>query len=114
MSVAKAKPFNDQEFEPRFMYGDMASVSEVTGAQSGTELGTGFVRFRNARIPWTVQYDEVLLVIEGSVTIHIEDELIEAKAKDAVWLPKGTKLTYVSESALVFYAIHPANWSESQ
>lgn len=104
--------FGDLKFTPRFAYGEQAEVVEVTGTGDGTVLGTGFARFREAEIPWTVQYDEVILVLEGSVTIRTPDGDIDAGPRDSIWLPKGTDLTYIADNALVFYAIHPANWSE--
>ena len=104
--------FDDLDFAPRFAYGDQAAVTEVTGAGDGTQLGTGLARFTKAEIPWTVQYDEVILVIEGELTVRTEAGDLKAGPRDCIWLPKGTKLLYVSESALVFYAIHPSNWSE--
>ncbi len=106
--------FDQLGFAPRFAYGEMAAVAEVTGSSDNTALGTGFGRFKNAEIPWTVKYDEVLLVIEGSVTVRTASGDLEAGPCDCVWLPRGTDLTYISESALVFYAIHPNNWSEDE
>ena len=102
----------DRQFAPRFAYGDMAGIAEVSGTGQGTKLGTGFARFRNAKIPWTVQYDEVLLVLEGHVTVRTESADLEAGPQDCIWLPTGTSLTYLAEDALVFYAIEPANWAE--
>ena len=118
MSVAeKTAPrpisFRDLAFVPRFAYGDQAEIAEITGTEDGTLLGTGFARFRNASIPWTVRYDEVLLVIEGKVTVCTDDGDLVAGPLDSIWLPKGTELRYESESALVFYAIHPGNWAEA-
>lgn len=113
----KAKPqvigFKSQSFKPRFEYGEMAEVTEVTGTSFGTKLGTGFARFRNAEIPWTVRYDEVILVLEGEFTVRNSEGEHTARAKDCIWLPTGTELTYVASNALVFYAIEPADWSES-
>lgn len=106
------RPFAECVFQPRFAYGEQAEVAEVTGTGDGTVLGTGFARFRHARIPWTVQYDEVVLVIEGRLEVITEKATLTAGPKDSLWLPKGTKLTYVSEDALVFYAIHPVNWQD--
>ena len=103
-------PFAGQDFVPRFEYGAMAQIAEVTGSGHGTQLGTGFARFTDAEIPWTVQYDEVLLVLEGEVTVRTATGDQTAGPKDCIWLPNGTKLTYISKSALVFYAIHPADW----
>lgn len=103
-----------RSFSPRFSYGEMAEVSEVTGSGHGTKLGTGFARFFKAEIPWTVQYDEVVLVLDGHVTVRTSDREFEAGPRDCIWLPAGTALTYVAEEALVFYAIEPADWADKQ
>ncbi|MEL7258897.1 MAG: ethanolamine utilization protein EutQ [Pseudomonadota bacterium] len=109
---AKVARFAELPFTPRFEYGEMAQVTEVTSHTMGTRLGSGFGRFTNAEIPWTVQYDEVLLVLEGSLTVRTQTGNLTAGPKDSIWLPTGTELTYVAESALVFYAIEPSNWAE--
>ena len=105
-------PFNKLGFLPRFEYGHQAQIAEVTGRAQGTVLGSGFARFSDAKIPCTIKYDEVLLVLEGQVTIETSDGDLVAGPQDCIWLPAGTELTYLSESALVFFAIHPANWAE--
>ena len=105
-------PFKDLTFAPRFEFGDMAQVTEVTGTSLGSRLGSGFGHFENAEIPWTVQYDEVLLVLEGQLKVRLKDSDMSAGPRDCVWLPKGTSVTYIAEDALVFYAIEPANWAQ--
>ena len=116
-TAAKTAPrrvaFGDLRFDPRFEYGDQAQIAEVTGSGDGTVLGTGFARFSKASIPWTVRYDEVLLVIEGEVTLHTAEGAFVAGPKDCIWLPAGTALRYESEDALLFYAIHPSNWADA-
>ncbi|MEO1140359.1 MAG: ethanolamine utilization protein EutQ [Pseudomonadota bacterium] len=109
---AQVMPFAKQAFAPRFEYGEMAQVTEVTGTSIGTRLGTGFGRFTNAHIPWTVEYDEVLLVLDGRLTVRTTEGDLTAGPQDCVWLPTGTDVTYIAENTLVFYAIEPANWSQ--
>ena len=111
---ARVVKLEDLEFSPRFEYGHMAKVTEVVGAQDGSLLGTGFGRFTDAEIPWTVQYDEVLLVLEGEVTVRTKTGDLTAGPRDCVWLPSGTELTYIAKNALVFYAIQPTNWAEGK
>lgn len=111
-SKAGVARFAELMFAPRFEYGEMAQVTEVTSHTIGTRLGTGFGRFTNAEIPWTVQYDEVLLVLEGELTVRTDEGDLTAGPKDCIWLPTGTALTYSARSALVFYAIEPSNWVE--
>jgi ethanolamine utilization protein EutQ len=105
--------FDALSFAPRFEHGAQASIAIVTGAQDATALGTGFARLSGADFAWTVRYDEVLLVLEGELTVRTDECDLVAKPHDCIWLPKGTELRYVAEEALVFFAIHPANWAET-
>ena len=109
-SPPKAIRFKDIKFAPRFEYGDVCKIGVVCGGDLGTELGTGFARMTGARIPWTVKYDEVLTVIEGSLKVHAGGKVHELRARDSMWIPNGTALVYEAEDALVHYAIHPVNF----
>lgn len=104
----------EQVFAPRFAYGEMAEASQVCGSGDGTALGTGYARMTNAEIPWTTRYDEVVLVLEGSLKIETDAQTLSAGPQDCIWLPAGTELVYRTASALVFYAIHPADWAERE
>jgi len=111
-SPARVVTRSDLTFHPRFAFGHMAQVAEVCGAGDGSKLGTGFVRMTNADIPWTTGYDEVVMVLEGQITIRTDQGDLVAGPQDSIWLPAGTKLTYIAESALVFYAIEPTDWAD--
>ena len=102
------------DFQPRFEYGDQAQAAHLCGEADGSELGSGLVRLTKAQIPWTIQYDEIILVLEGALTIRTDEELLVANPMDSIWLPAGTKLTYESDEALLFYAIHPSNWASAK
>lgn len=104
---------SDLSFIPRFAYGDQAQAARLCGTEDGSELGCGFGRMSRAEIPWTIKYDEILLVLEGSLTVRTADGDLVANKHDTVWLPAGTELTYVTDDAMIFYAIHPANWAEA-
>ncbi len=106
--IVKASSLN---YTPRFEYGEQAQVASVCGADDGTKLGAGFVRLTGAEIPWTIKYDEVIHVLEGSFTVRTNSEELTAEAGDCIWLPAGTELTYVSDSCLLFYAIQPSDWA---
>ena len=106
--------FDELEFAPRFEYGDVAEVSGICGTEDGTELGVGWGKLTNARIPWTIKYDEVLTVFDGLLRLHANGEVHELEARDSIWLPRGTELIYEAESALIHFAIHPSNWQDLQ
>lgn len=110
-SPPRIATMKDANFTPRFAYGEQAQISEVCGVDDGSKLGAGFVRMTNASIPWTIKYDEVILVLDGDLTIRTETDVLTARAQECIWLPAGTALTYETESALLFYAIQPADWA---
>lgn len=118
MSQTKSPPslvkFKDLEFIPRAEGGEQAQLANICSSADGGELGCGMARLRKARLEWTVKYDEVLHVIEGQVNVHTPDGVLSANSRDSIWLPAGTPLVYEADDALVFFAIHPANWAETQ
>jgi ethanolamine utilization protein EutQ len=99
-------------FEPRFEHGDQAQAAHLCGTDDGSKLGAGFGRLTKASFEWTVQYDEIILVLEGKVTAITETETLKAGRLDTIWLPAGTRVTYQAEDALIFYAIQPADWAQ--
>ncbi len=111
-SAVRVVPFDALEFAPRFEYGEMAEVAGVCGSDDGSELGAGWGRLQNARIPWTIKYDEVLTVFDGALRVHANGEVHELGPRDCIWLPAGTELIYEADSALIHFAIHPADWAE--
>jgi len=112
-SPLRLQRYAELEYVPRFEYGDMAESAEICGLTDGTRLGTGFARMKNAFIPWTIQYDEVLILLEGELRVHTNTEVHKLSVHDSLWLPAGTELVYEADSALVAYAIYPSNWHES-
>ena len=111
-SPVRVVRFEQLDFAARFEYGEMAEVAAVCGSADGSELGTGWGRFNNARIPWTIRYDEVLTVFEGELFMHTGGVVHQLGPRDCIWLPSGTELVYEASHALVHFAIHPADWQQ--
>ncbi|MFT9636537.1 ethanolamine utilization protein EutQ [Alcaligenes phenolicus] len=118
MTTEKTLPrvirFDDLLFQPRQEKPEMAQLAEIVGEEDGTPLGAGYARLNQARIEWTVLYDEVVTVVEGSMRIHTPQGILEAGPRDCVWLPAGTPLIYEAESALIHYCLHPSNWASAR
>ena len=110
-SPPRVHRFAELQFKPRFEYGDQAQAVQVCGPDDMSELGAGFGRLVNARFPWTIKYDEILIVLQGDLRVHTADGVIEAGPFDSIWLPAGTELEYEAKDALIAYAIHPADWA---
>ena len=90
------------------------NVVALVNAARSDGLGGGVGVFENCRIPWTVTYDEILYGLEGSLEIHVGEDVHEMGPGDVMWLPAGTELAYVAgERARFFFAVAPCAKSKA-
>ena len=67
---------------------------------------------RDDSFPWKLDYDEIDLVLEGVLQISIDGRMLEGKAGDVFYIPKGSSITFGTPSRVrVFYVTYPADWS---
>ena len=93
-----------------------ASIARLINNSISQHIGAGIEYLENVTIDWTVTYDEVLFILEGSLTIEFaEDECHVCSTGDIVWLPQGTHLKYIAKDrAGYFYALYPVDWAARQ
>jgi ethanolamine utilization protein EutQ (cupin superfamily) len=91
------------------------SIARVINASISRHMGGGIEYLENATIDWTVTYDEILFICEGTLTVEFDGTRHECSAGDIVWLPEGTHLRYIAkERAGYFYALYPVDWAARQ
>ena len=92
------------------------SIARLINSSISQHIGAGIEYLENVTIDWTVTYDEVLFILEGSLTIEFaEDERHVCNTGDIVWLPRGTHLKYIAKDrAGYFYALYPVDWAARQ
>jgi ethanolamine utilization protein EutQ len=84
----------------------------VTGAD-GSSMAAGFMQWENGFFPWTLNYDEIDMVLEGELHIRHEGETLIGKAGDVMFIPKGSSIEFGTTSHVRFlYVAWPANWQE--
>lgn len=86
------------------------SFKSVTG-DDGSSMAAGFMQWENAFFPWTLNYDEIDMVLEGELHVRHEGETMIAKAGDVMFIPKGSSIEFGTTSSVKFlYVAWPANW----
>lgn len=94
--------------------GSTAIAREIDSTVSRT-LGGGIEYLENVTIDWTVTYDEILFIVEGTLTLAFDDGEHRCEPGDIVWLRAGTHLQYIAqERAAYFYALYPVDWAARQ
>jgi ethanolamine utilization protein EutQ len=88
-------------------------LADVITARDGSPMTAGIMSWgREDSFPWSLDYDEVDLVLEGVLQITIEGRVLEGRAGDVFYIPKGSKIVFGTPwRTKVFYVTYPADWT---
>jgi len=90
-----------------------ATIARLIGPEASRTMGAGVATFDGCSVEWTVLYDEVIVVLEGTFRLKVGEEggtTVEASPGDVVWIPENTPVRYEGDGAKVFYALYPVDW----
>jgi len=88
-------------------------LTDLITAQDGSSMAAGFMQWENGFFPWTLNYDEVDMILEGELHIRHQGETLVGKAGDVMFIPRGSSIEFGTTSYVRFlYVAWPANWQE--
>jgi len=74
-------------------------------------LGCGLMVMEKTTFPWTLNYDEIDYVIEGTLTVLINGKCVSAGPGEIILIPKGSSIQFsAEEKARFLYFVYPADW----
>ena len=77
-------------------------------------LGCGIMEMEETSFEWTLTYDEVDYVIDGTLEIIIDGRKVTANAGEIILIPKDTKIHFSTPNKTRFlYVVYPATWADS-
>lgn len=86
-------------------------IADVITAADGAPIAAGFMAWSQCFFPWTLDYDEIDLVLEGELHIRCNGQTFVGKAGDVFYIPKGSAIEFGTTTAVrFFYVTYPANW----
>ena len=86
-------------------------IADVITAADGAPSAAGFMAWSQCFFPWTLDYDEIDLVLEGELHIRHNGQTYVGKSGDVLYIPKGSAIEFGTTSAVrFFYVTYPANW----
>jgi ethanolamine utilization protein EutQ (cupin superfamily) len=88
-------------------------LTDLITGRDGSPMTAGIMSWARAdSFDWSLDYDEVDLVLEGVLQIHIDGRVLEGLPGDIFYIPKGSKIRFATPSRTrVFYVTYPADWS---
>jgi ethanolamine utilization protein EutQ len=87
-------------------------LKDVVTVDAGSSMGVGYMSWREGGFNWTLNYDEVDLVVEGVMEITCKDKKVVAYPGDVVFIPNGSSIRWSTPSWVkVMYVTFPAEWA---
>ncbi len=88
-------------------------LADVVTHEDGSPIAAGIMEWKKESFPWTLTYDEVDIVLEGTLSITIDGRTFEGHAGDMFYIPKGSSIIFGTPTRTkVFYSTYPANWAQ--
>ncbi|MDO6824649.1 ethanolamine utilization acetate kinase EutQ [Marinobacter sp. 1_MG-2023] len=92
--------------------GKPIGLTDVIGPDDKSSIAAGYMQWDNCSFPWTLNYDEIDVVLEGELHITCGDKTHIGKPGDVFFIPKGASIEFGSPGKVRFvYVTYPADWS---
>lgn len=76
-------------------------------------LGVGMMQIEKSTFPWTLHYDEVDYVLEGTLIIRTEHGEVTAHPGEGILIPRGSSIHFSAPNfARFLYVTYPADWKK--
>lgn len=91
---------------------DVVYTKDLFTLEESPRLGCGIMEMKETTFDWTLNYDEVDYVIEGTLDIIINGKTVSASAGELILIPKGSSIQFsVKDYARFIYVTYPADWA---
>ena len=94
--------------------GDKVLLTDVVSLEESPRLGCGVMEMTETTFDWTLKYDEIDYVIDGTLEIVIDGRKVVGNKGDLILIPKDTSIQFsVPEFARFVYVTYPADWEST-
>lgn len=93
---------------------DKVYTHDLFSLTESPRLGCGIMEMEETTFNWTLDYDEIDYVIEGSLSIIKNGKKVTAGPGEIILIPKGSSIQFsVSGKARFLYVTYPADWNSA-
>ncbi|MFT6859527.1 MAG: ethanolamine utilization protein EutQ [Thalassolituus oleivorans] len=88
-------------------------LTDVIGSGDKSPIAAGFMQWEKSSFPWTLNYDEIEVILEGELHITCGGKTSIGKPGDVMFVPKGSSIEFGTPTKVRFvYITYPANWAD--
>ena len=86
-------------------------LKDVVTSVDGAPVAAGYMALDKGSFAWTLEYDEIDIVLEGELLIRRGAEEARGGPGDVIYIPKGSSIEFSTPSHARFvYVTYPADW----
>ncbi|MEG0254165.1 MAG: cupin domain-containing protein [Vagococcus sp.] len=91
---------------------DVVYCKDLVTLEESPRLGCGLMVMKDTTFDWTLEYDEVDYIIEGTLTVIVDGRRISAGPGEILFIPKSSSIQFsVEGDARFVYVTYPADWA---
>lgn len=94
--------------------GDRVFLKDVFTLEESPRIGCGVMEMYSSSFDWTLFYDEIDVVLEGTLEIIIDGRKTVGNKGDIIFIPMGSQITFSCPDYVRFiYVTYPADWKNT-
>ncbi|HNY90030.1 MAG TPA: hypothetical protein PKM23_00770 [bacterium] len=96
--------------------GKQVRLADVITSKDRSPMCAGFMSWRKMdSFAWTLNYDEIDIVLQGTLAITINGKCFEGKVGDLFYIPKGSQIIFGTPTyTKIMYVTYPADWASQK
>lgn len=111
LKVVRGKTVTMEKFDTGDASTNVAYREVISKDES--QMSAGFLTIDKSTFEWELFYEEIDVILEGSLSIAVNGKTYYVHQGDVLFIPNGSKVTWSSaEHAKLFYTTYPANWAD--
>lgn len=100
-STVKCEPFQQEG----------VALKDVLTLEEAPRMGCGIMELDHTSFEWTLTYDEYDMVIDGTLEIEINGNVLSAGPGEIIYIPKNSHIHFQTPThARYAYFVYPADW----
>jgi ethanolamine utilization protein EutQ len=100
-------------FDCNGVHQDGVFMADISGVDDDKNLGAGVMSIDHSALEWTLTYDEMDIVLEGTLQIETNGDIVEAHPGEMIIIPKNSHIHFQSPSTCKYlYVVYPTNWTD--
>lgn len=92
--------------------GDRVRLADVLTLEESPRLGCGIMEMTGSTFAWTLRYDEIDYIIDGTLEILVDGRKVVGRQGDLLFIPAQSSISFSAPDFVRFlYVTYPADWA---